>query len=159
MALIFGERTWVRRGGLWVLAQNLLTLAALALGPLLRDPRWQRSTLPMGAVLFLVGAVFGIVGVRTLGRSRTPYPKPREDAPLVQDGIYAVVRHPLYTSLMFASIGWALAWSSWSALVAAAALAILLDAKARVEERWLRAKFPEYAAYARRVRRFIPMVY
>jgi protein-S-isoprenylcysteine O-methyltransferase Ste14 len=33
------------------------------------------------------------------------------------------------------------------------------DAKARHEERWLRQKFPAYAAYAQQVRRFIPWLY
>ena len=35
----------------------------------------------------------------------------------------------------------------------------LLDAKARVEERWLSGQYPEYDAYARRVRRFLPWLY
>jgi protein-S-isoprenylcysteine O-methyltransferase Ste14 len=48
---------------------------------------------------------------------------------------------------------------SWPALLAALALAPLLDGKARREERWLRQQFPEYSSYQRRVRRFVPWVY
>jgi protein-S-isoprenylcysteine O-methyltransferase Ste14 len=36
---------------------------------------------------------------------------------------------------------------------------VLLEVKSRREERWLREKFPEYAAYQRRVRRLIPFLY
>ena len=57
------------------------------------------------------------------------------------------------------SIGWALVWQSWPALLAGLALAPLFDGKARLEERWLRQQFPEYATYARRVRRFVPWIY
>jgi protein-S-isoprenylcysteine O-methyltransferase Ste14 len=60
---------------------------------------------------------------------------------------------------MLASLGWALIWRSWPALLAALALAPFFDAKARVEERWLREQFADYAGYTRRVRRFIPWVY
>ena len=37
--------------------------------------------------------------------------------------------------------------------------AVFFDRKARREERWLRSRFPKYAAYERRVRRFIPGIY
>ncbi|MCI0536607.1 MAG: isoprenylcysteine carboxylmethyltransferase family protein [Verrucomicrobiales bacterium] len=150
---------FLRNGGLWVLAQNVLTLAVLVLGPMFRGQTWHWSCLALGVALFVVGAVFGVTGVRALGGNRTAYPKPLEDSKLVQHGVYALVRHPLYSSLMFASAGWSLAWSSGAALVASLALAILLDAKARLEEHWLREKFPDYAAYSQRVRRFVPWVF
>jgi hypothetical protein len=37
--------------------------------------------------------------------------------------------------------------------------AVLLDIKARREERWLREKFPDYDEYAVKVRRLIPWLY
>ena len=145
--------SFVQKGGLWVLAQNSLTLALLAAGPMQGDGTWHWRWRALGVLLFAMGAWFGITGVRALGRSRTPLPKPIHDAPLVQSGIYRIVRHPLYSSLIFLSVGWSLFWSSF------VALALLLNRKARLEERWLREKFPEYEAYASRVRRLVPWVY
>jgi protein-S-isoprenylcysteine O-methyltransferase Ste14 len=78
---------------------------------------------------------------------------------MVQSGIYSWMRHPLYTSVICGTLGWSLIWQSWPALAASLVLALLLDAKARHEERWLRQQFPEYAKYEKRVRRFIPGVY
>jgi len=153
------SRGFIQRGGVWVAAQNGLTLAALLLASLFHG-QWNSAAITIfGVVLFSVGGWFGIAGVRALGKNRTAYPEPMEAATLVQHGVYGRVRHPLYSSLMFASVGWALAWSSCAALVAALSLTVLLDAKARVEERWLREKFPEYAAYSQRVRRFVPWVF
>jgi protein-S-isoprenylcysteine O-methyltransferase Ste14 len=150
---------FIQRGGLWVVAQNLLTLAILVAGPIFRGHWDNRASIVLGAVLLMIGAAFGIAGVKALGRNLTPYPKPREQSDLIQQGIYGVARHPLYASLIFLSFGWGLLWQSGPALGAAVFLAVLLDRKARLEERWLRDKFPEYCSYAKRVRRFIPWIY
>jgi protein-S-isoprenylcysteine O-methyltransferase Ste14 len=56
-------------------------------------------------------------------------------------------------------MGWALVWQSYVSLIFAVALGLLFNAKARREERWLRAQHPDYVQYERRVRRFIPWIY
>lgn len=109
--------------------------------------------------LLVTGAAVGIAGFQRLGASRTAYPRPLADGRLVTDGIYGWVRHPLYLSLILLSAGWSGWWQSAAAGVTAVALLALLDAKSRVEERWLRECYPEYAAYARRVRRLVPTIY
>jgi len=131
----------------------------LILGPAFREQWESRASSIAGTVLLIAGAIFGLAGMHALGRNRTPYPKPCEDAQLVQHGIYSIVRHPLYSSLVFIALGWALLWHSWPALIAGLALAVLLDAKARLEERWLRKLFAEYANYACRVKRLQPKIY
>ena len=147
---------FIQRGGWWVAAQSGLILAVLVLGPIFRG-HWQNATISIaGGALLSVGGCLGIAGVFALGRSLTPFPKPLEDSTLVQRGIYALVRHPLYSSLMFASAGWALFWGSWAALAASASLTLLLRAKAIREERWLRERYQEYGGYERRVKRFVP---
>lgn len=153
------QNNFLQRGGRWVIAQSILTLAVLALAPVLRGQGRNAPITILGLVLFGVGSWFGIAGVRSLGRNRTPYPQPLEDSTLVQHGVYKVVRHPLYSSLMFLSVGWAMVWGSSAALAAAGALTLLLHAKARREERWLRERYSEYRDYERRVKRFVPGVW
>ena len=97
-----------------------------------------------------------MTAVIVLGRNRTPYPQPREGSELVQHGVYAQVRHPLYTSVILASLRWSLIWQSWPAFIAALVLIPFFHAKARREELWLREQFPGYADYERRVPRFVP---
>jgi protein-S-isoprenylcysteine O-methyltransferase Ste14 len=151
--------SFYERGGLWVIAQAVLMAAVILLAALYHGP-WDSLFLTMagGALLALGGAV-GLAGALALARNLTPFPKPPGDGPLVQDGIYALVRHPLYSAVMAASVGWALLWQSWPALLVALATGPFFAAKARREEEWLCEKFPEYAAYAKRVRRFIPWIY
>lgn len=149
-------RRFVERGGLWVIAQTVLTLAAIALGPLARSSFGQWSWSVLGIGLILIGGFFGIAGVKALGCCRTPYPEPLVEGRLIREGIYRRVRHPLYTSLMLITSGWALAWGSLWCLVTAVALSLILAAKALAEEQWLRKKYSEYSQYAAEVPRFLP---
>jgi protein-S-isoprenylcysteine O-methyltransferase Ste14 len=147
---------FLERGGAWVLAQFVLLTAVILLGAMFHGD-WTRVWLiAAGSGLFALGGVFGIAGVAVLGRNRTPFPQPRVNSEFVQRGIYARVRHPLYTSVMLASLGWALIWQSWPALIVALALIPFFAAKAHREERWLREKFSAYAGYEKRVPRFLP---
>ncbi|MBI5385383.1 MAG: isoprenylcysteine carboxylmethyltransferase family protein [Verrucomicrobia bacterium] len=150
------SKPFLHRGGLWVIAQSVLMLAVVVLAVGFHGDWTRLSLIVPGAVLFLIGGVFGIGGVLALDTNRTPFPRPRDDSHLVRRGIYAWVRHPLYTSVMAASLGWALIWQSWPALAAAVLLVPFFAAKARREERWLREKFPDYADYERAVPRFVP---
>jgi len=150
---------FVQRGGLWVLAQSVFILAIGFFGITNRNGLGYRLLFLAGIVFLVVAAICGISGALTLGRNLTPFPKPSATTQFVQHGIYALVRHPLYTAVFCAAVGWSLIWQSWPALVTSMVLGVFFDAKARHEERWLRQKFPEYAVYERRVRRFIQWIY
>lgn len=150
-------RNFAARGGVWVIAQSLLMLAVIGLGVLFPGDGTRIPVIVVGAALFIAGGYFGIAGVLVLGKNRTPYPQPHADSALVQHGIYARVRHPLYTSVMLVSLGWALLWQSLASLVVAVTLVPFFYAKARREERALRAKFPAYADYERRTPPFLPV--
>ncbi len=144
---------------IWVVAQSVLMLAVLVLGVTHRGAWHSEAGFVAGAIFFVLGVVTGIGGVRSLGRSLPPYPTPKADSELVQHGVYGRLRHPLYSSVMLVSLGWALVWESAAALVVTAVLCCFFNAKARLEERLLLAKFPGYSDYRRRTQRFIPWLY
>jgi len=150
---------FVQRGGWWVVGQFLLLFAIAILGITCRATSKLHLTFLFGVIFLVASAICGVSGALTLGRNLTPFPKPVATTQFVQHGIYALIRHPLYTSVFCAAVGWSLVWQSWPALAVSFVLAIFFDAKARHEERWLRQQFPEYADYERRVRRFIPWIY
>lgn len=147
------------RGGVWVGVQFVLMFAGLAAGPIGRAQWHGRFTFALGIVLLLVGAWLGLRGKRDLGTHRTPFPQPKKNGRLITTGIYAHLRHPLYAAVIALGFAWALLWRSGPALALAAAQVLFFDAKARREEGWLRELFPDYAAYAQRVKRFIPGLY
>ena len=112
-----------------------------------------------GVLLVFAGAFLIVQAARALGSGLTPFPKPAEEGQLVDDGPYAVVRHPVYTGGILFAAGIALALSPW-ALVPTAFLSVVWALKARVEERFLAERYPGYGEYRARTRyRLIPYVY
>jgi protein-S-isoprenylcysteine O-methyltransferase Ste14 len=115
----------------------------------------------IGLVLILAGFVLlAAAGVSLLvARSTTVFPRPREGAMLADSGVYRRVRHPVYGAVLLIALGWSLAESPLG-LLPTAALAVVFDLKARVEEAWLEERFPGYLQYRERTpRRFVPGVY
>jgi protein-S-isoprenylcysteine O-methyltransferase Ste14 len=150
---------FIQRGGLWVLGQSLLMVAVLGSGMISGPGGTLALCQPAGFFFLGAGALSALAGVAALRGNLTPLPKPSERAQLVQHGIYGLVRHPLYLAVFSAALGWSLLRQSWPALGVSLVLAVFFDAKARREERWLRERFPDYAEYQKKVKRFVPWVY
>jgi protein-S-isoprenylcysteine O-methyltransferase Ste14 len=103
------------------------------------------------------GQLLALAGALRLGRELRPYPQPSAQAVLRTDGLYARVRHPIYTGLSLGAAGVAVLRARPEPLLAAASLAGILQVKARYEERLLRDHFgPAYDSYAAQVPRFVP---
>jgi len=159
------ESSFMQRGGRWVLTQIFLLTSIVVSGIVWSgdwfcasdyEPRW---FVVIVSLLLFTGLIFLISGLRALGRFLTIFPEPKTTCELVESGIYGVVRHPLYTSVIFCALAWSLFWNSLPALVWWGVTVIFIDAKARHEEIRLRAKFPQYASYSQRVKRLIPWIY
>ncbi|RYD83963.1 MAG: isoprenylcysteine carboxylmethyltransferase family protein [Verrucomicrobiaceae bacterium] len=144
------------RGIEWVAMQFTLMALQFVAGITKRSQWPGRTSQAVGGALLLGAAAYMLSGARSLGRNLTPLPEPRAGGELVTTGIYARVRHPIYTSLIAGSFGWALLWRSGPALLLAAVQAVFINEKAKNEEERLRDCFPDYSAYARRVPRFLP---
>ena len=151
-------RRFLERGGGWVAGQFLL-LACLLVLAILYPGTGLMAWRFVGVLVLVVSAAVVVAGKKALGRNLTPFPKPADHAELIQHGIYARIRHPLYTAVLLAGFGWALAWLSWPALLAAIALIPFFHAKSSREESYLRQKFKAYCEYEARTRRFIPRIY
>ena len=123
-----------RRGGGWVAIQFLLIGALVAAGVRGRgdiDGAMLTFAVVLGTGIIAVGTVIIGLGIRQLNRSLSAMPRPVESGTLVEDGIYAYVRHPIYLGLMIVGVGWSVAMDSLAALFVAAIFAIFLDLKSR----------------------------
>ena len=154
--------SFAARGGWWVAAQVPILLLAF-LVPLwtsgVEAAQFRHPVQYLGALLVVLGLGVIAAGLIALGQALTPFPRPRRDAPLVTRGVYGLVRHPIYSGLIAAALGWAVVWLSLVGGLYALLVAGFFDRKAVREEAWLRERYPDYPAYARRVRRFIPGAY
>lgn len=102
-----------------------------------------------GYVVAALGLALGVWAGWTMGQSLSPFPKPRPGGELVETGPFRLLRHPIYTGGVLFFTGLSLVFSVYG-LVLTAVLAVFWIAKARLEERHLRERFPDYAAYRRR---------
>ena len=144
--------------GLQVVLLAAVAVAGFLLGPDLEGIARLVAAVIGGAMLAL-GIVVGFVAIRHLDRALTPLPRPIETGTMVEHGIYRHVRHPIYLGVFTSALGWALLTASAVALLLALVLAVLLDLKARREEAWLVERYPDYAGYSARTKKFIPGVY
>jgi len=126
-------------------------------------PRWPHATWPwlwlVGFALVLTGLAGGAWSTGALGRNLTVFPRPLDTAELVVRGPYRIVRHPIYAAGLVLFLGFSLCRGPL-VLGATACLAVVWALKARVEERYLRGRYPGYESYTQRVRyRLLPLVY
>jgi protein-S-isoprenylcysteine O-methyltransferase Ste14 len=113
----------------------------------------------LGGVLLLMGGLLALAGLLRLGPNLSVLPHPVDNAELVRSGAYGLVRHPIYSGILLGALGWALLWGSWLALGLALVGVVFFDLKSRREERALVARFPDYAAYQRQVKKLFPFIY
>ncbi len=110
------------------------------------------------ALLTLAGLLFTWWARIHLGRLWSGSITRKEGHRVIDTGPYALVRHPIYTGMIFALFATAIAEATISTLVGAALIAFGLWLKARIEERFLTAELgaDAYGAYRRRVPMLVP---
>ena len=113
----------------------------------------------LGYGTFILGTVIALIAAINLGKNLTPLPRPKENAVLIQLGLYRFVRHPIYFGVIMLSIGWGLIQQSILVWLYIVIIAIFFDIKSRKEEQWLVERFSAYTDYQERVRKLIPWVY
>lgn len=150
-----------REGQGWVVLQIALIVSIAIAG--VPEPSWSGlpglATNALGAALIVVGGLLVIMGSRALGSSFSPNPRPVLAGRLVQTGIYAGVRHPIYGGVILCGFGWGLFAASPIALALALGLTALLVLKSLREEAWLLERYPGYDGYRRRTNRFLPPLF
>jgi len=122
--------------------------------------------LPIGIWPFWIGAVLTLAGLLVtvwarvhLGRNWSGTITVKHDHELITSGPYRFVRHPIYSGLLLAFIGSALARAEWRGVLAVVLAFWALWRKLRIEEQWMREQFGlAYEAYARRVAALVPFV-
>ena len=113
----------------------------------------------IGLALFLLGLALAVwARVHLAANWGTPMTQ-KDDPELVTSGPYRWVRHPIYTGILAAGAGTAVALD-WSWLVAVGLAAVYFAYAARVEERFLAERFPDaYPAYRRSTKMLLPFLY
>jgi protein-S-isoprenylcysteine O-methyltransferase Ste14 len=113
----------------------------------------------LGAALTFAGLAFAIWARFVIAGNWSSYVELKRDHELIVAGPYRWVRHPIYTGLLLAFVGSALAVGEWRGLLAVAIVAASFWRKLKLEEAVMRRQFGEaYARYAARVPALIPFL-
>ena len=114
----------------------------------------------LGLLLCCIGVAVRIAALKTLDRQFSAYVTLQPDHRLVQHGIYARIRHPLYLSLLLIPTGVALVFASLLALPILVLSAAFVFDRMRKEERLLAAHFAsEFEDYRRSTWKLIPFLF
>ena len=149
------SRELIIRGVIAVVVILLIRVGAFPNHGLNTDP-WRAG---LGLVLLALGLGFAIWARMHIGRNWGTPMTQKNEPELVMSGPYHLVRHPIYSGILVASVGTAVALS-WTWLVAVVLAALYFIYSAFVEERYLTGQFPDaYPAYKHSTRMLVPFVF
>lgn len=108
-----------RRIGWTLVAIQVALLVAFVLLPKRRSLFAPPDVLDvLGIILMIGGLALVLIALVSLGPALTPSPVPQGTAALRTQGIYSVVRHPVYSGILVAALGFTLAVGSlWQVLL------------------------------------------
>ena len=123
---------------------------------------WERQLqswrVALAILFFALACLLSWTAVQALGRQWRVDAGLNADHELVRSGPYAVVRHPIYTSMLCMLLGTGLMMTPW--LLLAVALAVFIcgtEIRVRTEDRLLASRFgKEFNEYSLRVSAYIP---
>tara|TARA_Y100000310_G_C20677303_1_gene813833 strand:+ start:1475 stop:2104 length:630 start_codon:yes stop_codon:yes gene_type:complete len=116
-------------------------------------------TIIVGLILIVIGTIVNVKGRIRLGKNWANQIKIYEDHTLVTSGVYGVVRHPLYASLIWMFYGGSLVYLNWSAFLVTTIIFIpFMVYRAKQEEKLLSKQFNDYSRYKQKVGMFFPKI-
>jgi len=113
----------------------------------------------IGVIFCGIGIVFTIWARMHLGKNWSGIPKLKENHELVIMGPYRFVRHPIYTGVILALIGSALAGGiAW--VLICLVFSVMFIGRVSVEEKLMQHQFPnQYPEYKKRTKALIPFIF
>jgi protein-S-isoprenylcysteine O-methyltransferase Ste14 len=108
----------------------------------------------------LLGIGLGVWAILTMRNGKfSVFPEPKIGAPLIENGPYQFIRHPMYTALLLVCASMTLAQPTLVNGLVFGLLLINQLIKLNYEEGLLKARFVEYEDYMKRTKKLIPYLY
>lgn len=151
---------WAARVTVWLVALALFRLHVLGSGSSgdLLSTQSNEYWLAVGLGLFLIGLGGAVWARLNIGKNWGMPTTLKENPELVTTGPYRFIRHPIYSGILLALLGTALA-TSFSWLLVLGLCGVYFVYSAFVEERNLTRQFPQaYPIYRQRTKMLIPLV-
>ena len=115
----------------------------------------------VGIGLVALGLVIRIHSMLTLRQYFTYSVAKADNQPLIETGLYKVIRHPGYLGQIMIFLGLSISLSNWmSVLAMTLPVAISYGYRIKVEEKFMREQLGKiYSDYQKRTKRIIPLIY
>jgi protein-S-isoprenylcysteine O-methyltransferase Ste14 len=114
----------------------------------------------IGLGITILGLGFAVWARFVIGRNWGGLITVQQDHKLMRNGPYGIVRHPIYSGFMLATLGTAIIVGQIGGLISVALIVISWGYKARLEETLMVEQFgAEYEDYRRHVKALIPGVW
>lgn len=114
----------------------------------------------IGCILTVIGIIGTFYCRYQLGQFWTAETGLQKEHRVVDQGVYGVIRHPIYAFAILLYIGLGLVFHTWWNILAAAGVVLCYMLKATNEEAFLEKNLTGYSAYKKRVRyRLIPKIW
>jgi len=164
VAVVGDSRSTSERVGLIVATLGIAVFPGLYVAtgfPGSADYPAQAWAVVLGTIAFAAALWLFRRSHKDLGRNWSITLEIRDQHRLVCNGIYRLIRHPMYASFWLMAIGQALLLTNWVAgLAGPIAIGVLFFLRVGEEERMMLRNFgEEYRAYMTRTKRIIPYVY
>ncbi|HEV8239652.1 MAG TPA: isoprenylcysteine carboxylmethyltransferase family protein [Thermoanaerobaculia bacterium] len=114
---------------------------------------------PLGIVVQALAVMLMVWARLTFGRRSFHAGAAPTAGGLVTSGPYRWWRHPIYAAILYFVAAAVACHRTWNALLAGGLVALGLAVRMFLEERLVKARYPEYAAYAARTRRVVPFLF
>ena len=151
----------ILRALVFVIVIVLLSIPWIPL-PWLYRQLWPSGIWPfwIGAAVTVAGLLFAVWARHYLGKNWSSEVTIKQGHELIITGPYALLRHPIYTGILAGFFGTAIALSQVRGLIGFVLIFLVLWAKFRTEEEWMRAQFGErYATYAQQTAALVPYLF
>jgi protein-S-isoprenylcysteine O-methyltransferase Ste14 len=113
----------------------------------------------LGTLMVATGLGFAVLARVWLAGNWSATVTVKQAHELIRSGPYALVRHPIYTGMLFALAGTAVWLGNWRALIGFALIAGAFVHKLRIEEKFMAEQFgDDYARYRAQVAALIPFL-
>ena len=109
-------------------------------------------------LLLIVSALLGLWAIAVMRWRFNIFPEPLQDAEFVKTGPYALVRHPMYTSLITGTLALVIDFFTPERAVIWLLTAVVLFIKSRIEDKLLTERFAGYRSYIQETRSFVPFI-
>lgn len=141
----------------YALARMLTVFTALGFDAVWTEPG---AWLPLGLSLFIGGIALRAWAIRALGRSYSHRVRTPEAENIISDGPYRRLRHPAYSGMLLAHVGFVLLFFSWPLVLMFSLVFVpALVRRILLEERYLFRIMPAYEEFANGRARLVPGVW